>query len=62
MLYSKTHYDQIPLEAVRRMVEAQLQREAATDDEIKKEPLEKTFAAMDDRSVADLSYFLAKES
>jgi hypothetical protein len=62
MLNSKTHFDQIPLEAVRRIVTAQLQQEAATDDEIKKGPLDKRFAATEEPSMADLSDFLTEES
>jgi hypothetical protein len=62
MLKCKTHYDQVPLEAVRRIVEEQLRREAVTDGEIKNEPPEKTFAAMEEPSVTDLSDFLAEES
>lgn len=61
MLNSKTHLDQIPVVAVRRIVEAQLPREATTDDGIKKDPLEKTFAAMEEPSTADLGDFLAHE-
>jgi hypothetical protein len=62
MLKCKTHYDQVPLEAVRRIVEEQLRREAVTDDGIKNEPPEKTFAAMEEPSVADFSDFPAEES
>jgi hypothetical protein len=62
MLKCKTHYDQVPLEAVRRMVEEQLRREAATDDEITNGPPSKSFAVMEEPSIADLSEFLGKES
>jgi hypothetical protein len=62
MLKSITYFDQIPLEAVRRIVEAQLQREAINDDGIKKEPPEKPFAGMAEPTMADLSDFLAEES
>jgi hypothetical protein len=61
MLKSKTYFDQVPLEAVRRIVEAQVQRQAATDNEINKEPSEKAFAAVEEASTADISSFLAEE-
>jgi hypothetical protein len=62
MLKCKTHYDQVPLEAVRRMVEEQLRRKAVTEDGIENERPEKGFAVMEEPSIADLSEFLAEES
>jgi hypothetical protein len=44
------------------MVEEQLRREAATDDEITNGPPSKSFAVMEEPSIADLSEFLGKES
>ena len=61
MLKSKTHFDQVPLEVVRRIVEAQVRREAGTDDGIKKEPSEKAFAAVEEPSTVDISSFLVEE-
>jgi hypothetical protein len=58
MLISKTHFEQVPLETVRRIVEEQVQREAATVDEIKKEIAEKSFAGVDEPSVAEVANFL----
>ena len=62
MLTCKIDYDQVPLGAVRSMVEAQLREEAGTSDEIKNEPPERTFAAIEEPSVTDLSDFLAEDS
>ena len=62
MLKCKTHYDQVPLEAVRRIIEEQVRRKAVTEDAIENERPEKTFAVMEEPSIADLSEFLAEES
>jgi len=62
MLKSKTYFEQVPVEAVRRIVEAQLRQEVATDDESTNEPPSKSFAVMEEPSIADLSEFLGKES
>ena len=62
MLKCKTHYDQVPLEAVRRIIEEQVRRKAVTEDAIENERPEKAFAVMEEPSTADLSEFLAEES
>jgi len=58
MLISKTHFEQVPLETVRRIVEEQVQREAAAVDGIKKEMLEKSFAEAEEPSVPVVANFL----
>ena len=58
MLISKTHFEQVPLETVRRIVEEQVQREAATVDEIKKEIVEKSFAGVDEPPAEEVANFL----
>ena len=58
MLISKTHFEQVPLETVRRIVEEQVQREAATADGIKKETVEKSFAEAEEPSMAEVATFL----
>ena len=40
MLKSKTHFEQVPLETVRKIVREQIQREAMNNDGIKEEMLE----------------------
>jgi len=58
MLISKTHFEQVPLEAVRRIVEEQVQREAATVDGIEKETSKRGFAEVEEPSVTGVSTFL----
>lgn len=57
MLNSKTHFEQIPLETVRKIVREQIQREASNDDGINEVMLEKALAAMEDPSTADVPNF-----
>jgi len=49
MLQTKTHFEQIPLEIVRRIVEEQICRETATeqDQRTKKKTLEDLFGAQE---------------
>jgi predicted type IV restriction endonuclease len=58
MLRFKTHFEQVPLETVRKIVREQIQREAMNDDEINKETLEKGLAAVEEPTVADVASFL----
>lgn len=51
MLKAKTHFEQIPLEAVRKIVREQIQREALNDGGINEEMLEKALAAMEEQSM-----------
>jgi hypothetical protein len=57
MLRFKTHFEQVPLETVKKIVREQIQREATNDDGINKETLEKGLAAMEEPSVPDVSKF-----
>lgn len=52
-----THFEQVPLETVRKITE-QFGSEAATDNEINIQPLEQNFAEAEAPSIADVSYFL----
>jgi len=58
MLRFKTHFEQVPLETVRKIVREQIQREATNDDGINKETLEKGLAAVEEPSMADVASFL----
>ncbi len=60
MLKSKTHFEQVPLETVRKIVREQIQREAMNDDGIDKEMLEKALAAVEEPSLADVPNFLTR--
>lgn len=60
MLKSKTHFEQVPLETVRKIVREQIQREALNDDEISQEMLEKALAAVEEPSMADVPTFLTR--
>jgi hypothetical protein len=55
MLESKTHFEQVPLETVRRIVEDQVQRETTIGEGIKKETLEKGLAGAEEQSMVDLA-------
>jgi hypothetical protein len=54
----KTHFEQVPLEIVRKIVLEQIQREATKDDGINKETLEKGLATVEEPSMADVASFL----
>jgi hypothetical protein len=54
---TKTHFEQVPLETVRRIIE-QIQRESANGDGIKDETLEGGFAEVKEPSAAELANFL----
>ena len=58
MLKSRTHFEQIPLETVRKIVKEQIQREAANEDRIKEETSETAFAGAEEPSLAELATFL----
>ena len=60
MLKSKTHFEQVPLETVRKIVREQSQREAANDDGIDKETLEKAPTAVEEPPMADALKFLMR--
>lgn len=60
MLKSRTHFEQVPLETVRKIVREQSQREAANDDGIDKETLEKAPAAVEEPPMADALNFLMR--
>jgi hypothetical protein len=60
MLKSKTHFEQVPLETVRKIVREQSQREAANDDGIDKKTLEKAPAVVEEPSMADVANFLTR--
>jgi len=58
MLKPRTHFEQVPLETVRKIVREQIQREATNDDGINEETLEKALAAAEEPSLADVTNFL----
>lgn len=60
MLKSKTHFEQVPLETVRKIVREQIQREAMNDDGINEEMLEKAPAAVEEPPMADAPNFLMR--
>ena len=60
MLKSKTHFEQVPLETVRKMVREQIQREAMNDDGLNEEMLEKALAAVEGPSMADVPNSLTR--
>jgi uncharacterized protein YheU (UPF0270 family) len=55
MLKFRTHFEQVPLETVRKMVREQIQREATNDDGVSEEMLEKALAAVEEPSMADVA-------
>jgi (2Fe-2S) ferredoxin len=59
MLKNRTHFEQVPLETVRKIVKEQLQREARIADEIEGERPETAFAVVEEPSMAELATFLA---
>ena len=59
MLKYRTHFEQVPLETVRKIIKEQMQREASTSDEIEEERPETAFAVMEEPSMAELATFLA---
>jgi hypothetical protein len=58
MLKSKTHFEQVPLETVRKIVKEPMEREATIADGIEEERPEKAFAAVEEPSMAELATFL----
>ena len=60
MLKSRTHFEQVPLATVRKIIKEQLQREARTSDAIEEERPETAFAAVEEPSTAELAAFLAR--
>ena len=59
-MFKKTHFEQVPLETVRRIVREQIQREAMHDAGISEEMLEKALAAVEEPSMADVPTFLTR--
>ena len=60
MLKCRTHFEQVPLETVRKIVREQIQREAMNDDGINDEMLEKALAAVEEPCMADAANFLTR--
>ena len=60
MLRFKTHFEQVPLETVRKIVREQIQREATNDDGINKGTLERGLATVEEPSTADVASFLTR--
>jgi len=58
MIKPRTHFEQVPLETVRRIIE-QIQREAIVGDGIRNETLQEGFAQVEEPSAAELANFLA---
>jgi hypothetical protein len=54
MLEPKTHFEQVPMEAVRKIVEEQIRRETATEQDqgIKKKTLEEDLLGVQEQSMA----------
>lgn len=59
MIKPRTHFEQVPLETVRRIVE-QIQREATNADRIDGETLEASFAEPEVPSTAEFASFLTE--
>ena len=59
MLKYRTHFEQVPLETVRKIIKEQMQRDASSTDEIKEERPETAFAVVEEPSMAELAAFLA---
>jgi hypothetical protein len=61
MLQTKTHFEQIPLEIVRKIVEEQIRRETATeqDQRTKKKALEKDPLGAQEQSTVCAPHFLS---
>jgi hypothetical protein len=60
MLKSKTHFEQVPLEALRKIVQEQIRRKTAMAEEIEKETLVDGFAGAQEPSMAELANFLTE--
>jgi hypothetical protein len=60
MRISKTHFEQVPLETVRKIVKEQLEREIPNADGIDKETLENGIAWPDDPSPAGVRNFMTR--
>jgi hypothetical protein len=58
MLKPRTHFEQVPLETVRKIVREQIQREAPNDDGISEDTLEKGLGTVEEPSMADVASFL----
>jgi hypothetical protein len=54
-----THFEQVPLETVKKIVKEQMEREAGTDDGIEEERPETAFAVVEELSMAELATLLA---
>jgi len=59
MLKARTHFEQVSLETVRKIVKEQMQREARIADGIEEERPETAFAVVEEPSMAELATFLA---
>jgi hypothetical protein len=59
MQKTRTHFEQVPLETIRKIIE-QFHYETAADDLIEAEPLETEFARLEEPSMAELSDFLKR--
>jgi len=57
MRRTKTHFEQIPLEIVQKIVKEQLERENDGDDEIDEETLANGFGRAGEPSSADIGKF-----
>jgi len=60
MLKSKTHFEQVPLETVRKIVQEQIQREAMNDDGTNEETVDRALAAVEEPSMAGAPNFLTR--
>ena len=58
MLRSKTHFEQVPLETVRKIIEEQRQRETSVGEGTREETLEGGFAGVEEPSWANITMFL----
>jgi hypothetical protein len=60
MLKSGTHFEQVPLETVRKIVEDQIRREIANGAGIQKEGSETAFAEAEEASTSKTAMFLMR--
>jgi hypothetical protein len=62
MLQPKTHFEQVPLEIVRKIVAEQIRRETATQQVqgTKAEALEEDLSGAQERPIVGPSYFLGR--
>ena len=58
MLKSRTHFEQVPLETVRRIVQEQIQQVTTSGEGIEKETVDKGFAGAGEASMPELANFL----